>query len=402
MRALPLVVLAIALALPAPARQPKPAAPVALSPAPTLTADSETRWVPFDLTPGNQIAFRMTINGRGATAVLDTGVNFTLAASAFAGSIGLKATASGQAAAAIGGALPIAWAPVESVDFGGLSRHGGRIGVADLSALATGTTQPVDVVVGADLLATHALDIDFDNRRFRLLASGRMPFRGTSVALSTAPQTGTFQVDATIGSARLRPLLLDTGDGSTLTVSREAWTTTRLPDVGLTSAYAVGLAGPIETDLVVLPQVRLGTAPARNIEVRIEPPRGYSTLTGTAGRIGNGFLQRYRVLLDPKARRMILSPGKDADRMPLKSTSGLLLSYEGKALRVLHVMRGSPAATDGWRAGERICAIDGAKLPDDYRTNRLGQWPAGTPGRTVRLGLCDGGPERALTLAAFY
>lgn len=402
MRALPLVALLAALALPAAARQPRPTAPATLSPAPTLSADSDTQWVPFELTPGNQIAFRMRVNGRTATAVLDTGVNFTLAATAFAGTIGLKPTASGQAAAAIGGSLPIAWAPVEAVDFGGLSRHGGRIGVTDLTALATGTAQPVDVVVGADLLATHALDIDFDNRRFRMLPSGRLPFRGTSVALSTAPQTGTFQVDATVGTARLRPLLVDTGDGSTLTVSKEAWRTTRLPDVGLTSAYAVGLAGPIETDLVVLPQVRLGATPARNVEVRIEPLRGYSTLTGTAGRVGNGFLQRYRVLLDPKARRMVLAPGKEADRMPLKSTSGLLLSYEGKALRVLHVMRGSPAATDGWRAGEQICAIDGAKLPDDYRTSALGQWPAGTPGRTVRLGLCNGGPDRTLTLAAFY
>lgn len=402
MRVLPLAVLALALALPASARQPKTSAPTALSPAPTLTADTETRWVPFELTPGNQIAFRMTVNGRAATAVLDTGVNFTLAASAFAGSIGLKPTASGQAAAAIGGTLPIAWAPVETIDFGGLSRHGGRIGVADLTALATGTTQQVDVVVGADLLAAHALDIDFDNRRFRLLPSGRLPFRGTSVAVMTAPRTGTFLVDATVGSARVRPLLIDTGDGSTLTLAREAWATTRLPDVGLTSAYAVGLAGPIETDLVVLPRVQLGTAPARNVEVRIEPPRGYSASTGTAGRIGNGFLQRYRVLLDPKARRMVLAPGRDVDAMPLKSTSGLLLSYEGKALRVLHVMRGSPAATDGWRAGERICAVDGARLRDDYRSGTLGQWPAGTPGRTVRLGLCDGGPERALTLAAFY
>ncbi|MFD1786287.1 aspartyl protease family protein [Sphingomonas floccifaciens] len=401
MRALPIAVLALALALPATARQPVTTAPASLSPAPTLSADSETRWVSFDLTPGNQIVFRMTVNGRAATAILDTGVNFTLASSGFAAGLGLKPTATGQAAA-IGGALPISWAPVETIDVGGLSRHGGRIGVADLTALATGTAQPVDVVLGADLLAAHALDIDFDNRRFRLLPSGRMPFRGTSVAVMTAPQSGTFLVDATVGTARVRPLLLDTGDGSTLTLAREAWSTTRLPDAGLTSAYAVGLAGPIETDLVVLPRVRLGATPARNVEVRIEPLRGYSTLTGTAGRIGNGFLQRYRVLLDPKARRMILSPGKSADRMPLKSTSGLLLSYEGKALRVLHVMRGSPAARDGWRAGDRICAIDGAKLPDDYRTNPVGQWPAGTPGRTVRLGLCDGGPERALTLAAFY
>jgi hypothetical protein len=205
-----------------------------------------------------------------------------------------------------------------------------------------------------------------------------------------------------VGAATLRPLMLDTGDGSSLTVSREAWKTTRLPDVGMTSAYAVGLAGPVETDLAVLPAVKIGALTARNIEVRIEATRGYSTLTGTAGRIGTGFFQRYRVLLDPRARRMILSPGRTADQVPLKSTSGLLLSYEGKALRVVHVMKNSPAAATGWAAGERICAIDGAKLPDDYRSSKLGLWPADRPGRVVRLGLCGGGPERSLTLAKFY
>lgn len=401
MRVLRLAALFLIVAAPAAAQKKRVVAPATLSPAPLLSADSEARWVPFELTPGNQMAFRMTVNGRAATAVLDTGVNFTLASKAFAASLGLKPTATGQATA-IGGALTIAWAPVESLGFGGLSRAGGRMGVADLAALATGTTKPIEMVVGADLLAVHALDIDFDGRRFRMLPSGRMPFRGTSVPLAIQRQSGVFLIGMGVGAATLRPLMLDTGDGAVLTLSREAWATTRLPDIGMTSAYAVGLAGPLETELAVLPAVRIGTLTARNIEVRIEASRGYSTLTGTAGRVGTGLLQRYRVLLDPGARRIILSPGRTADAMPLKSTSGLLLSYEGRALRVIHVMKNSPAAAAGWRAGERICAIDGAALPDDYRTSRLGLWPADMPGRVVRLTLCDGGPERRLTLAKFY
>ncbi|MES2336851.1 MAG: aspartyl protease family protein [Pseudomonadota bacterium] len=401
MRVLWLAALSLIAAGPAFAQKPpRVVAPSTLSPTPVLAGDSEARWVPFELTPGNQIAFRMTVNGRLAVAVLDTGVNFTLASKAFAAQLGLKPTATGQATA-IGGALPIAWAPVETLAFGGLSRAGGRMGVADLTALATGTAQPVEMVVGADLLAAHALDIDFDGRRFRMLPSGRMPFRGTSMALTTQTQSGIFLAEMTIGATRIRPLLVDTGDGSSVTLSREAWATTRLPEIGLTSAFAMGLAGPIETDLVVLPAVKLGTLTARNVELRIETARGYSTLTGTAGRIGSGLLQRYRVLMDPAARRMILSPGRGADAMPLKSTSGLILAYEGKALRVLHVMKNSPAATAGWTAGERICTIDGAKLTPEYRSSRLGMWPADTPGRVVRLGLCDGG-DRSLTLARFY
>jgi predicted metalloprotease with PDZ domain len=113
-----------------------------------------------------------------------------------------------------------------------------------------------------------------------------------------------------------------------------------------------------------------------------------------AGRIGSGFLRRYRVLLDPSAGQMLLSPGPEADAPPVRSTSGLLVERQADALVVLHVMKGGPADSAGWRAGERICSVDGVTPPG-------GDWPAGTPGRTVALGLC-GGETRALTLAAFY
>jgi hypothetical protein len=382
-----------ALLLPSPAAVTPPQAVLAL--------DAASPWVPFDLTPGNQLRFRMAVNGRAATAILDTGVSYTVTSRAFAAALGLKPVALGQAQA-IGGTVSLGWAAVEQLSLGGLTRAGGRVAVADLSGIATGTPTPVEVLVGADLLAAHALDIDYDQKRFRLLPSGRLPFRGTSVPLAIARGSGVFVSELSVGARRLRPVIVDTGDGSAVTIASEAWTTVRPPAAKETTAYAVGLGGPIETELLVLPTVKLGALTARNVEVRVERGGGFSNATGTAGRIGSALLQRYRVLLDPAARRMVLSPGRTADREPLRSTSGLLVSYEQTALRVLHVMRHSPAATGGWKAGERICTIDGTKLPPDYLTSHLAAWPAGTPGRTVTLGLCDGGGDRMLTLARFY
>lgn len=373
----------------------------AVAQAPVLAPDAEAQWVAFDLTPGNQVRFKMEVNGRPATAVLDTGVSYTVASKAFAGALGLKPAAAGRAVA-IGGSVPLGWAAVESLGIGGLKRAGGRLAIADLTAIATGTAEPVEMLIGADLLADHALDIDYDARRFRILPSGRMPFRGTSVPLGLARDSGVFISEMTIGAQRLRPVIVDTGDGSYVTLSREAWAATRLPATGHTSAFAFGLGGPIETDLTILPAMRIASLPMKNVEVRIERAQGFSTLTGTAGRIGSGLLQRYRVLMDPRAKRMILSPGKTVDRTPLKSTSGLLVAFEQRSLRVLHVMRGSPAAAAGWKDGERICAVDGDRIASDYLASPRAIWPADTPGRTVKLGLCDGAGDRTLTLARFY
>ena len=96
-----------------------------------------------------------------------------------------------------------------------------------------------------------------------------------------------------------------------------------------------------------------------------------------------------------------MAAAADANGAPLRSTSGLLLGTGQDRLHVLHVMRGSPAAAGGWRPGEEICGIDGTAISASYRTDPIAMWPAGAPGRVVKLRLC-GGTTRALTLARFY
>ena len=153
--------------------------------------------------------------------------------------------------------------------------------------------------------------------------------------------------------------------------------------------------------LAIVPRVVAGSDVAENIEVRIEPKGGFSDTIGVYGRIGLSFLQRYRVLLDPRAGHMMLKRGARADEEPSRSTSGLLVQAEPDRLRVLHVMRGGPGESGGWRAGDAICSIDGARIGPDYAGGPLARWSADTPGRTVQLGLCGGG-VRALTLKQFY
>lgn len=365
-----------------------------------LAADAEARWIPFQLTPGNQIRFAMTIDGRSVTAILDTGVSFTLLSQTSPLAVKGKVRPGGQASA-IGGAVAIGWMPTRSLALGGLSRKGGGVAVAPLPALATGDATAVDILVGRDLLAGHALDIDYAAKRFRLIASGRMPFTGASAPLTVSPERRVYESVVGLGAAKLSPVIVDTGDGSALTVTQAAWRSARLTSLPTTTAIGFGLAGPSVNDLAIAPTVRLGTLTAREVEVRIEPRLGFSESVGVAGRIGSGFLQRYRVLLDPGAGRMILSPGPQADAPAPRSTVGLLLGVASDRLRVLHVMRGSPADKSGWREGDTICAIDGQPVPRDYVESPLARWTIGKPGTTVTLRTCDG-EDRRLTRARFY
>jgi hypothetical protein len=367
-----------------------PRAPEAL----TLAPDSEARWIPFDLTPGNQIRFTMTLEGRTVTAVLDTGVSHSVLSRRSA-AVRPDRLRPGGTATAIGGDVTIEWMPTDSLSLGGLSRVGGGVTVTAMPAM------PIDLLVGRDLLAGQALDIDYPGRRFRLLASGRLPFRGQVAPLTISPERQVYESELSLGGRALRPVLVDTGDGSAVTVAAEGWRRAAPEGLRTTTAIAFGLAGPLVSELAIVPAVGVGALTARQVEVRVEPGDGFSTRLGVAGRIGSGLLQNYRVLLDPGARRMVLSPGPEADAPPLRSTSGLLVGVQRDRLRVLHVMRGGPGAAGGWREGDLICAVDGRPIPADYATSPLARWSIAAPGTPVRLADCAG-RERTLVARAFY
>ncbi|RSU95588.1 hypothetical protein DAH52_08220 [Sphingomonas koreensis] len=381
------------LALLAPASNVRAAPPVS-----HLATDTEARWVPFELTAGNQIRFRTLLNGRWVDAILDTGVSDTAVSARFARTASMKPLVAGHADA-IGGSVALSWGAIERIEVGGLVRTGGRIAIIDTDPRVTGPA-PVDLFIGADLLAAHALEIDYDTQRFRLLPSGRMPFRGTTAPLRLAGPAGLYPSDIDLGGRRHRPMIVDTGDGSMVTLTRTAWRGIEHAGGRVTTAIAWGLGGQIESEVTIVSALRIAALPASEVELRIEPDSGFSARKGAAGRLGGGLLRRHRVLLDPGAGRMVLAPAARNDWPVTRSTSGLMLGQRGDRLRVLHVMRGSPAAAD-WQAGMEICAIDGTPIPAAYATSPLASWSTGTPGRTVRLQRCDG-TERSLTLARFY
>lgn len=379
--------LLLLLTAPAFAQRPAPA------PVFALASDTEARWVPFELTPQDQIRFTLSLDGRPVTALLDTAVSVTTVSRTFAARMKLKTRGEGSAAA-IGGRIGVEWAESGSIIVGGLRRTGGRVAVLDLAQAATSGDAGVEMLVGIDLVGGYALDIDYPARRFRLLQSGRQPFQGASVPLRIGADLRFYLTEIQLGRLRLRPLVVDTGDGGTVTISRDAWAAHGRPATRMTSTMSHGLAGPVVSNLTMLPELGLGALAAHDVPLNIESADGYSSRIGVSGRIGSGLLKRYHVLLDPSAGHMILSPGPDAETVPVKSTSGLLVESRDGTLTVLHVMKGGPGESTGWRSDDRICSIDGVSPPTT-------DWLAGTPGRTVRLGLCNGS-TRMLTLASFY
>ena len=375
------------------------AAPPPVNERVVLTADAEQRWIAFTLTPGNQLRFTAMLDGEPVGAILDTGASRTMLSRAYAERTGRAVTPRGRVAA-IGGAVAGGWTAIGRLTLGGLERTGGGLSVIDLPASATGAAQAVDLLVGSDLTRNYALDIDYAGRRFRILPTGRLPFVGARMSLRMGSEPLAYITDLVVAGQRLRPIIVDTGDGTSLTLARSTWRTLPLdPAPAMTTQLSYGVGGAVVADVATLPQVTLGNATIRDVGVWIERSGGFSDAARSAGRIGMGLLQRYRVLLDPAAGIMVLGPATTP--APPVSTSGLQLSLTGNHLRIMHVMRNSPAEALGLRVGTTICRVDDVAIGTDPVAATRADWPYGRPGTSVALEQCDG-RRVTLTLRRFY
>ncbi|MFT6571105.1 MAG: hypothetical protein ACJAWY_002828 [Sphingomonas echinoides] len=361
----------------------------------TRAREAEAPWVAFTLTPAEQICFQAVVDGHPVAAILDTGVSTSLLSRRFVDAARMRVRG-GHAALAIGGTVASGWVDPSSVTIAAHTVQNPRLMTAPLPPATTGQAA-IDLLVGSDMIAHYALDIDYAAQRFRLLPSGSLPFAGNIAPLRIGGEWSSYVTDLLVGTHHLSRMAIDTGDGSAITVTRGAWSALAEQQRPTSSTISYGVGGAAIVDLAIVPGVRSGAAPARTVEMRIEPSGGYTATIGMNGRIGSGFLRHYRVLLDPHAGRMVLLPGSSVDTPPLRSTSGLILRRDDDRLTVLHVMRGGPAEADGWQAGEQICAVDGLPVSAQGTLH----WPVDTAGRSVRLATCTG-VTRTLTLRAFY
>ena len=380
-----------------------PAMPAPLPDRMVLAPDAEAQWVPFELTPGNQIRFRMTVDGRAATAILDTGFSQSVISRRWANAARACASPMAASGIGIGGSVAMGAVNGRTLVIGGLTKTGGRLGVLDLPVSATGSDAAIDAVIGSDMLRHYALDIDFAARRFRLLPSGRLPFAGQSAPLSLSGRDQLYISElrdrrhaAAPDDRRYRRRRDDRGVGGGVASARRA----ARPATTTTVSYSV--AGAVQSGLAVLPEIAVGDATLRQAETLIEPGGGFSSRMGASGRIGIGFLQRFRVLLDPRAGRMVMAatarhrPAAAAlDQRPVARHRD---RPAARAPRHARRPRGGGRMAGGRRNLQRRRHRDLGGLFAATRS-RCGRSPR--PGRVVRLGLCGGG-VRALTLKSFY
>jgi len=375
------------------------------APRPALVSQLDPKaaqeWIPFERDPGGLIVIPVLLDGAPARALIDTGFAGVVLSRAYAMEHRLALEAAGGDYG-VGGMTAVEQAGTLSLRVGGFYQAGGAIPVVDLSSLAAHVDTPFQIVIGSSLLSMVALQIDFDERRLRLLPSGSRPIAGVEVPVALRADGRRVVTRIMVAGRPLAPVMLDTGSENALTLSASAWAGLKRDRVDQETDIAVAGTGGIAVHrYLTIDNVLFGPPRPAPVMATVEPAGEFLDHAAMKGAIGLGVLSRYNMVLDVAAGRLILAPRSRPDADPPKSTLGIQGAVEDDRIKVIHVMGNSPAAAAGVRDGDEICAINGTSFGPRWQEGPLKDWGIAPPGTAYDLSLCTGAHITLLT-AAFY
>ena len=263
--------------------------------------------------PRGLVVAKIVANGeRTVRALVDTGARRTLIDDALARAMKLEAGEEIRAYGA-GGAVDTRVAK-------GLVLKGLTEGI-DAVALPLGTIgeavgTPIDVILGQDVLASRVLEIDGRSHRLTFGVRPAAVFGGDTV-IPLVLRAGRPYLQATVvdpaGGLRGAELLLDTGSDTTVELVQryadEVGLKTRADPLG---RRITGVGGTVTVRVAELREIRIGGRVVPPQEVRVYLPPASAASDGD-GRVGGGFLSRFRVTIDGPGNKLVLRELRPAD-----------------------------------------------------------------------------------------
>lgn len=354
--------------------------------------------IPFQLYRGNRIVLSGRINGMDTEMMLDSGAGVTTLDKAYAQKIGLtggqKITAQG-----VGGTQEAELFQGVTIEAGNLRLSGVTVVAIDLSQVSKAIGRPMPVVLGRELFMNSIVALDFDRGELTLSPPKGFaaPAGATKVQLK---RDGTLHyIPISVGGLPPVDAAFDLGNGGAISLSKEYH---EQQPLFASLPYAIGMSGGVgglhENKRVTLPKVEVAgfTFDAVPADLGSQPDGPYE---GKAN-IGIQMFRPFKLTLDLGRDRLWLQRnGAPAEFQ--RDRSGLFTLLEGDHFNVLHVSPGSPADKAGMKKGDKLVAIDGESVGQDFFAGSKSAWARGPAGTRVELAKSDGATA-ILTLADYY
>ena len=338
--------------------------------------------VPFELV-NNHIYANGSIDGKPARFLVDTGgVNLLTPTSAK--KFGLEGEGKLAGRGVGEETVDLALAHAKEVRLGGAVLSRPVFYVIDLGKLPAVEGYDSDGLVGYEMFRRFGVTIDYAKHELVLAEPAKFapPAGAHAIAFDLADRIPIVQGRLDGVPARIS---VDTGSRASLTLHAPF-----AREHGLVAKYAAaadsvvgwGVGGPSRGRIARFGTLELGDLAIEGIAGDIYAgDKGAFASPDLGGNLGGGVLRRFTVAFDYGAKKMYLAPNGAFAKPDDVDRSGLWLLGADGALEVADVAADSAAQRAGLHVGDRITAVDGAKVASSALPalrQRLRESPVGT------------------------
>ena len=320
------------------------------------------------------------INGHPVHAILDTGAQVSVASPDLASRENLKKVGNASVSSDVGSSRQSLVGPA-TVRFAGSDVTVPQLIVADLSFVGQ-TGEPVDLIIGQDVLEHVHAHIDFINSTisYNISTPQKLLDQGYSRLDVSHDSLGRYVVNVSFGHGDRQEAVLDLGNNAPILMSsglahREGFDNISPRSTGLMAT----ISGVSETDCFSIPEISIAGFAINDVPVdSLKDWRSAPYMN-----IGLPLLSNFLVDLDLGNHSVWVKPNRTINIE--REMSGALFEYNSDHLKIVHIAKNSPAFESGLSIGDIITKVDGKKIGNDYYISGVWRWRLGPSGKTVSI-----------------
>lgn len=294
--------------------------------------------------------------------ILDTGSGGISLDSTTAAELKLDATLSDRTVRGIAGIRQVRFVYDKTLFLPGLKVDSLDFHINDYDILSSAYGERIDGIIGYSFLNRYIVKINYDSSYITVNTKGtiRYPRGGYTFRplLVNIPVISSGLKDDRELESRF---YFDTGAGMCLLLSSEFAEDSAFlhPKKKWYESQAEGLGGKTSMKMGVIRQVRMGPYRFRNVPTYIfNDEYNVTSYPYLGGLIGNDLLRRFNLILNYDKKEIHLLPNTHYKDVFDYSYTGLGMYLVDGEITVMDVMKGSPAASAGFREGDIVLAVD--------------------------------------------
>lgn len=315
--------------------------------------------VKVDIVAGH-IYLPVTVNGKAAKFILDTGAASSVVLPASADRLGVTGGSPIQARGAGNETVTARIAKIGSLSAGGLE-------VKEMTAIVLALPAGIecDGILGLGFLKNYVTTVDYLNKQvtFSVPESYKAPDGATELPIRL--QSGIPQAEVTIAGVK-GWATIDTGANGTLTLNTPFVEANALKDKypnRVKTIVGKGVGGFVYGELFKLDAFEFGPFKMPELVAAMADQKGGVFAQGSLiANIGSDVLSRFMVSFDYPGKRMILQKSKRFDDPSDSNRSGIVVDFDGEHELVADVAPGSPGAKSGVETGDEIVELNGKPM----------------------------------------